>query len=123
MKVVLIRHFKVIAKRNFFLTASQFDEDRKRYDEAEIYPSEFKLNPSDFPHCYASPKKRAVETAMMIYAGRVEIKEELVEVMNAGVFLKLTSMPSILRSIIGRIAWYFNMKGMPETRAQSIRMN
>jgi broad specificity phosphatase PhoE len=55
----------------------------------------------------------------LIYAGDFEIREELIEVLNAGVFLKMTNLPSILRSIIGRIAWYFNYSGMPETREQS----
>jgi len=119
MKILLIRHLKVIAKTPFFLTAQQFDEGRALYDKADIMSTKFKISPQDFPRCFVSPKKRAVETAKLIYAGEYLIREELVEVLNAGVFVKMSSLPAVMRSIIGRIAWYFNFSQMPETRLQS----
>ena len=119
MKILLIRHLKVIAKRPVFLTATQFDEDRILYDQAEIEATQFKIKAEDYPVCYVSPVKRAVETAKMIYEGKYIVSEDLIEVRNAGVFLKLTSLPAFFRSIVGRIAWYFNYIQMPETRLQS----
>src|SRR6188768_3921254 len=119
MIILLIRHLKVISKRPAFLTARQFDEDRAQYDLAEIESSQFKIKTEDYPVCYASSVKRAVETAKMIYEGKCIVSDDLVEVRNAGVFLKMTSLPAFFRSIIGRIAWYFNYTKMPETRIQS----
>ena len=119
MKILLIRHLKVIAKRPVFLTAKQFDEDRILYDLAEIEATQFKIKTEDYPVCYVSPVKRAMETAKMIYEGKCIVSDDLVEVRNAGVFLKMTSFPAFFRSIIGRIAWYFNYSKMPETRSQS----
>jgi len=119
MKILLIRHLKVIAKRPAFLTAKQFDEDRILYDQAEIEATQFKIKTEDYPVCYVSSVKRAVETAKLIYEGKYIISDDLIEVRNAGVFLKMTSLPAFFRSIIGRIAWYFNYSKMPETRFQS----
>lgn len=119
MKILLIRHLKVIAKTPFFLTATQFDAGRVIYDNADIEATDFKISTVDFPLCFVSPKKRALETAKLIYAGKYLVRDELVEVLNAGVFVKMTSLPAVMRSIIGRIAWYFNNSDMPETRMQS----
>jgi broad specificity phosphatase PhoE len=119
MKILLIRHLKVISKRPVFLTAKQFDDDRILYDKAEIKATQFKIKTKDYPVCYVSSVKRAVETAKMIYEGKYIITDDLVEVRNAGVFLKTTSLPAFFRSIIGRAAWYFNYSKMPETRIQS----
>ena len=119
MKILLIRHLKVISKRPPFLTAKQFDEDRALYDKAEIEASKFKIKTSDYPVCYVSSVKRAMETAKMIYEGEYIVSEDLIEVRNAGVFLKIASLPAFFRSVIGRLAWYFNYSKMPETRIQS----
>jgi broad specificity phosphatase PhoE len=119
MKILLIRHLKVISKRAPFLTAKQFDDDRILYDKAEIEATQFKIKTEDYPVCYVSTVKRAVETAKMIYEGKYILSEDLVEVRNAGVFLKMSSLPAFFRSLIGRLAWYFNYSKMPETRIQS----
>ena len=119
MKILLIRHLKVISKRPIFLTAKQFDEDRTLYDKAEIKSTQFKIKTEDFPVCYVSSVKRAIETAKMIYEGKYIVSDDVVEVRNAGVFLKSASLPSFLRSLTGRLAWYFNYSKMPETRYQS----
>jgi broad specificity phosphatase PhoE len=119
MKVVLIRHLKVIARARFFLTGHQFDEWRRSYDNAEIVTSEFKIKAADFPQCFVSPMKRAVETAKLIYDGKFKIAEELEEVKNASFLMRIVSLPSFFHSVAGRIAWYFNYKGMPETRNES----
>ena len=119
MKILPIRHLKVISKRPVFLTAKQFDEDRLLYDKSEIKSTQFKIKTKDFPVCYVSSVKRAVETAKMIYEGKYIISDDLIEVRNAGVFMKSASLPAFLRSLIGRLAWYFNYSKMPETRIQS----
>lgn len=119
MKILLIRHLKVISKRPGFLTAKQFDEDRILYDKAEIKSTKFKIKVEDYPVCYVSTVKRAVETAKLIYEGKYILSEDLVEVRNAGIFLKMASLPAFFRSVVGRLAWYFNYSKMPETREQS----
>jgi broad specificity phosphatase PhoE len=119
MKVVLIRHLKVVVRRRYFLTGKQFDEGMVLYDAGDIAGTEFKISPGDFPVCYTSTMKRAVETAKLIYAGKFVSTDDLVEVKNASSFMRIVSIPGLIRSLAGRIAWYMNAAHMPETRRQS----
>ena len=119
MKVVLIRHLKVIVRRRFFVTGAQFDDHLVLYDDGDIAKTEFKIKPEDFPVCFASSKKRAVETAKLIYAGTIAITDDLIEVKSATNFLRWLHLPAALRSTLSRLAWYFNYSRMPETRHQS----
>ena len=120
MKIVLIRHLKVVRRRSFFLTSKEFDESIRRYDTSAVNPSTLKIQSEDFPVCYASTKFRAIETAKLIYNGNFIATDELVEVPNASPFIHWLKMPGLFRSIIGRLLWFFNYEGMPETRAGSM---
>jgi hypothetical protein len=120
MKIVLIRHLKVIIKRRFFVTGAQFEHGLMLYDASEISKTEFKIKPEDFPVCYASSKKRAVETAKLIYAGAVVVSDDLIEVKSASSFLKRIHIPGFMRAITARILWYFNYPKLPEIRKHSI---
>ena len=120
MKIGLIRHAKVIYSEAFFSSGKLFDEARKLYDISPVKVIELKIKTEDFPVCYVSTHVRAVETAKMIYDKIFITTSDLIEVPNAALYLKKANLPSILRSIIGRIAWYFNLKKMPETKNQGM---
>src|SRR6185503_20842283 len=51
--------------------------------------------------------------------GTFTITDEIIEVRNSALFLLRIHLPSALRSVIGRIAWFFNYHKMPETKKQS----
>ena len=119
MKIGLIRHGNVLYRDPFFSTGKMFNEGRVAYDAAAISESALKISAEDFPVCYASSKQRAINTAKLIYPEPFIITDELIEVPNSALFLLRIHLPSALRSVIGRVAWFFNYHKMPETRRQS----
>jgi broad specificity phosphatase PhoE len=121
MKIGLVRHAKVNYRDPFFSSGKLFDESRAIYDATPVETVALKIKAEDFPLCYVSSKPRAIETAKMIYNGNFIITDELVEVKSAAFFFQNVKIPSALRSVAGRIAWFFNYKKMPETRRESNR--
>jgi broad specificity phosphatase PhoE len=119
MKIGLLRHAKVIHKKSFFSNGKIFDESRIRYNISPVELIELKIKAQDFPLCYVSSQYRAIETAKMVYNGQFIITDELIEVPSAAVFFINVHLPSFLRNIIGRIAWFINFKKMPEIRKKS----
>ncbi|HYV95463.1 MAG TPA: histidine phosphatase family protein [Chitinophagales bacterium] len=119
MKVGIIRHGNVLYRDPFFSTGKTFDAGRVAYDAAAIAKTTLKIMAEDFPVCYVSSKQRAIDTANLIYPGTFMITDEIIEVRNSALFLLKIHLPSALRSVIGRIAWFFNYHKMPETRMQS----
>ena len=119
MRIGLIRHAKVLHRDPFFSTGEIFTKGRTDYDAAAIAEATFKIKQEDFPLCYASSRQRAVDTAKAIFPGPFKITDELIEVPTLALFLLKMHLPSALRSVIGRIAWFFNYHKMPETRKQS----
>src|SRR6266446_8413448 len=113
MKIGLIRHGNVLYHDPFFSTGKMFNEGRVSYDAAAIVKSALKISAEDFPVCYVSPKQRAIDTAKLIYPGQFIIADELIEVPNSALFLLRIHLPSALRSVIGRIAWFINYHKMP----------
>ncbi|MEO5572279.1 MAG: histidine phosphatase family protein [Bacteroidia bacterium] len=119
MKIGLIRHSRVINDKILLSTGKIFEQSRIRYDSAPIELVLLKIKSEDYPVCYASSKTRARQTAKMIYEGNIIICDDLIEVPNSTFFLLRVPLPSFLRALIGRIAWFFNYHKMPETRKQS----
>ncbi|MBA3649662.1 MAG: histidine phosphatase family protein [Chitinophagales bacterium] len=119
MNIGLIRHGRVLYRDPFFSIGESFNNYRTAYDESEILNPTLKISANDFPVCYVSSKKRALDTVKAIYDGDFKITDELVEVPNIAFFLLKLNLPSSLRSILGRIAWFINYHKMPETRRQS----
>jgi len=120
MKIAIIRHVKVIFRDSVLSTGKAFDEGRSLYDTLPIEAHSLKIDTSEFPRCYVSSKPRAIETARIIYPGAFRITDKLVEVKNASFFLRRFKIPTILRKILGRAAWFFNYHKMPETRKRSM---
>jgi broad specificity phosphatase PhoE len=119
MKIGIIRHGNVLYKDPFFSTGKTFDAGRVAYDAAAISESSIRIRAEDFPLCYVSSKQRTLDTAKLIYPSSFVVSDELIEVRNSALFLLRLHLPSALRSVIGRIAWFFNYHKMPETRIQS----
>jgi hypothetical protein len=119
MKIGMIRHAKVLYRDPFFSSGKSFDQFRINYDAGKIAEFSFKLSPGEFPVCYVSSKQRAIDTARVIYTGNFQITDDLIEIPNCAIFLLRLPLPSVLRSMIGRVAWFFNYSKMPETRKES----
>ena len=119
MKIGIIRHAKVNYRNPFFSTGELFNKGRIDYDSAAVAEAALKIRQEDFPVCYVSSKQRALDTAKAIYPGKIEVTDELVEIPTTALFLLKKNLPSSLRSVIGRIAWFINYSKMPETRKQS----
>jgi broad specificity phosphatase PhoE len=119
MKIGMMRHASVIYKKSFFTTGKLFIDAISTYNSSPISTVTTKISSIDFPVCYVSSMNRAIETAKMVYDGEYIITDELVEVKNTAFFLQKIKIPAILRSIIGRIAWFFNYQKMPETRKET----
>ena len=119
MKIGIVRHAKVIYRYRYFTTGITFTEGSNAYDKAEIEITKLEIKAEDFAICYASSQPRAVQTAKMIFKGKTIITDELIEVPMASYFLSKFNLPTLMRKIFSRIAWYLNFKMMPETRKQS----
>ncbi len=119
MKIGVIRHAKVLHHDKWFSTGSVFNEQRKAYDIAEIVKVNSAIMTNDFNSCYVSSRKRAIETAQMIYQHPFFITDELVETDNRAFFFMKQKVPAILHALTGRIAWFINYHKMPEARKQS----
>lgn len=119
MKIGLVRHGNVSYKDSFFSSGKTFNEGRVAYDAAAISETALRIRIEDFPLCFVSARQRAIDTAKLIYPGKFTITEELTEVPNTAFFLLNIPLPSALRAVVGRIAWYFDYHKMPETRIQS----
>lgn len=120
MKIGIVRHAKVNYRNKRFTTGATFIEGLKNYDAAQTAITNLKIKASDFPACYTSSQPRAMQTAKMIYPGQVVITDDLVEVPTASFILTRIQLPTLMRKILSRIAWYLNLKIMPETRSQTM---
>ncbi len=121
MKIGIVRHARVNYRYKRFTTGVTFIEGRNAYDTAQTAITKLEIKAADFPVCYTSSQPRALQTANMIYPGPVIISDDLVEVMSASFFLAKLHLPTLLRKIFSRVAWYFNFKMMPETRSQTMQ--
>ncbi|MEO5675900.1 MAG: histidine phosphatase family protein [Chitinophagales bacterium] len=119
MKIGLIRHAKVLCRDPFFSNGELFNMGRKAYDSSAVAEAIIRIRQEDFPVCYVSTRLRAIATAKAIYPGNFITTDELVEVTSTAIFLLKMNLPSSLRSVIGRVGWFFNYHKMPETRFQS----
>jgi len=100
-------------------TGLETDADRLAYDAGDVEPVEIKIKAEDYPVCFVSSMKRAIETAKMVYTGSFIITDDLVEVKNGFSFIQKIKLPLLLRNAAGRIAWFLNSKSIPETKQQS----
>lgn len=120
MKIALLRHAKVKFHEPFLSTAESFFRDRALYDFSPLVPPGIRVSWEEFPECFVSTMHRAQGTARMVYEGNPITWLELVEVENTPLLLPRVAMPTVIRRIISRIAWFFNCRRMLETRRESM---
>ena len=80
MKIGLVRHFKVKTDYPEGLTAKEYIDWLRLYDELDTIPSEVDMKGIDWNKCYASSLARAYKTAEAIFDGEVFKSEDIVEV-------------------------------------------
>jgi broad specificity phosphatase PhoE len=119
MKIGMIRHGKVQHRDPFLTTADEFEASRKKYYEASIETFNLTITPEAFPVCYVSSLKRTQDTAKIVYLGKFQTTDELIEIPNRAFFLQKIKIPTFIRAASGRIGWFVNSSKVPETRKQS----
>lgn len=119
MKVGLLRHFKVNRRAPKHCNSEEYDRSISEYDEADIIARDVVISPGDYPVCYASTMKRAVETARKVYPGEIVFTDELVEIPLRSIFKTSLRLPFKLWNVINRMGWLFNSKKVQETKHRS----
>lgn len=114
MKVVLIRHFKVVHEWKKFCNCSEFYEDLNAYNSKPITETK----EIDFPirTVYISTLSRTAETAKHLKGEKDIIKTALInEVEFKGKSKNNIRLPNILWYLIMSAKWRMNSKNMTET--------
>ncbi len=119
MKIGLLRHFKVERRAPTHCNSEEYDRSISEYNSADIIPRNLTISPGDYPVCYASTMKRAVETARNVYDGEIIVTGELVEIPLRSIFNTTFRLPFKLWNVINRMGWLFNSKNVRETKHQS----
>lgn len=119
MKIGLLRHFKVNRRAPTHCNSEEYDRSISEYDRADIIPRNVVVSPADYPVCYASSMKRAVETARKVYHSEIIITDELVEIPLRSIFKTTIRLPFKLWNVINRMGWVFNSRRVRETKHRS----
>lgn len=119
MKIGLMRHFKVALTSPKYCSSDEYDRSISAYDTAAVLPVNVEVSPDDYPVCYASSMKRAVETARMVYDKEIIISDDLVEIPLRSIFRTNLKLPFKLWNIINRMGWLFNSRNVPESKHRS----
>lgn len=114
MKIGLIRHYQVITEEKTFLSADDFTNAMKNYDNSPVLKNGLKINSDDWEICYCSTLPRAVTTAESIYDGKIIKTDLIVEVPIAPFTKRNIKLPSFIWHIGARIAWYKSFKSQIE---------
>lgn len=119
MKIGLLRHFKVINQASKVCNSEEYNQACLQYDSSEIVEEIPDLPIGDYAICFSSNKKRAVNTARIVFHKEIIITSELIEVPVRALFKTRLRIPFVLWNIINRIGWLLNCKKLPETRRQT----
>ncbi|WP_078379970.1 histidine phosphatase family protein [Sutcliffiella halmapala] len=119
MKVGLIRHFKVTrGYPNASVTSDELLKWIEEYDVSEVEENELDLGNVDWKRCYSSDLPRAVTTAKKAFQGDITYLKELREITLAPVFPATKKLPLKLHLLSIRLAWLFNHKSQPVSKAE-----
>lgn len=118
MIIGLVRHYPVkqIAKRKW-MTASQFDEWVREYDEADIEPPTEIGHGQDWDVCYCSDLPRAARTAEILYDGPIRPTDQLREIGIRSIGWFRLKLHYGLWLLLARAAWMRTHKSQPESPA------
>ncbi len=117
MKIYLMRHYKVKMKFQSHYNSADYMKDSIEYNQRDVY--EGKPSASVEGRLYASPMKRAIQTAQMAFAKSPEVLFGIHEVT-----MKNYRQSSRLKSLtwwelMARVHWFFNNKSQYETRHET----
>lgn len=120
MKIGLVRHFKVMQTKQFWMSSSEFQSWVDGYNCADVAANSVELHGIDWHRCYASNLPRAVTTAETIYQDNVIIDPLLTEVPLSPFISTNMKLPHALWSIVGRLSWFYSLPLQQETKQQTI---
>ena len=119
MKIGIIRHFKVDCIPETKMNAEGFRAYNKAYDVADVIKNEVIIDQNAFQICYCSDMKRAIETAKIVYKGKIIEDKRLREVPMDPIKEKSTMKNSSWWSIRARMAWLIGHSSQKEGRKQT----
>lgn len=121
MIIGLVRHFKVNCDTEKFMSANEFEEWVKRYDNSDVLEEKHDPHNIIWDKCYSSDLRRAIITSRILFSGEIVESPLLREVPLSPVFKTKMKFPHIFWCIIGRVAWFFQHKSQKEIRNDTTR--
>ncbi|WKY47619.1 histidine phosphatase family protein [Eubacteriaceae bacterium ES3] len=120
MKLIVIRHAKVLFEWEKCYTGEAFNRACKGYSEAEIFCDvESDIKTGRRP-VFISELKRTEETARMLFGERDFIKNEVFNEVELRSFIESSiKLPTPLLKAMGRTHWFLNITTQPELRKQT----
>lgn len=115
MKIGIVRHFKVDYRPKKLMNSNDFKEYVINYDSAAVIYNKPNINSAEWDKCYSSDLTRAIKTAESIYDKKLQMTELLREVEMYPMWESELKMPSVIWSILSRLAWKTNHKSQLET--------
>ena len=120
MKIVVIRHGKVLHDWKKWCTSAEFDEQCALYDQAPVDTASVGAEAYEVQTIYISALDRTFQTAKKIF-GAVDFKKTslLNEVPLRSGFDTEIRMPLWFWNALGRLQWLTGSKRQPESKAQT----
>lgn len=121
MKVVVIRHGKVLHDWKKWCTSAEFDEQCRLYNQAPIEVASVDTMDTDVQTIYISELDRTLQTAKKIF-GEADFKRIALinEVPLRSGFDTRIRLPLWFWNVLGRLQWLAGNQRQPETKAQTV---
>lgn len=116
MTIGLVRHFKVNCTANSFMTAGEFEDWVKKYDNSDVIVNKFVTKDIKWDKCFSSDLSRAIKTARAIFTEDIMITQLLREVPISPICKTNLKLPYIFWCIFGRAAWHFHHQSQVEVK-------
>ena len=120
MRVVVIRHGKVLHEWKKWCTSAEFDEECELYDQAPIDVMYVDVGTNGAQCVYISTLDRILQTAKKIF-GDIDFKitATLNEVPLCSGFDTIIRLPLWFWNVLGRMQWLTGNKRQPENRKKT----
>ncbi|MCM8873406.1 MAG: histidine phosphatase family protein [Paludibacteraceae bacterium] len=120
MRIVVIRHGKVLHNWKKWCSSVEFDEQCALYDSAPIDLASINAAVNDVQTIYISTLDRTLQTAKKIF-GEVDFKRtsSINEVPLRSGFDTAVKMPLWFWNVLGRLQWLTRSKRQPENKIQT----
>ncbi len=121
MRVMIIRHGKVLHNWKKWCTSAEFDKQCALYDKAPIDTESVDTVNGDIQKIYISDLDRTLQTAEKIFGDLdFERTSKINEVPLRSGFDTAVKMPLWFWNALGRLQWMMGSKRQPENKAQTI---